>query len=481
MKFSILVLIFIILSLNIVLISASICSPNVVNCNPNLPFQNPSISNQIINNGNVSYANNTNFSLFSNYTYYFQGYLPSYFYPASNPNSYISSESLFNSWYNSGNAVLTTLNGYNPSSSFCFANGTNSSGVNCQTVSSSNISTTCPSGYVMQNISNNNAQCVLLPSGGSSPFLNDSTTIYQADTSQRVLIGGATDDGTSALQVNGSAYAKQLNVNLPQIIVVPNNAQIPDNSGNYILTGSANGKPYWKNGIYYLWFYPAYDYYVINTDNTFSSASSGFICSNIETTDGDYYPLDMETGTFTISTYPIGNSLNVRGSADFNSLYIPNEAEGQNVPLFKAVNNRGQIQSGFNFLNSSGSTVGAMTYDEGSDVIGFSDGVSIGYFLINRFDGSVEFYNNAQFDGIANFAYGTTQILTDGRVLINNPTDDGTSALQVNGNVNITNGNIIDSLGTAYTGKVICYATGGTLGHCTSVVGITGSCTCVSN
>jgi hypothetical protein len=54
-----------------------------------------------------------------------------------------------------------------------------------------------------------------------------------------------------------------------------------------------------------------------------------------------------------------------------------------------------------------------------------------------------------------------------------------TNAL-LSGIINVTQ-TITSTNASAWSGYATCYTTGGTLGHCTSVVGITGQCTCASN
>jgi hypothetical protein len=60
------------------------------------------------------------------------------------------------------------------------------------------------------------------------------------------------------------------------------------------------------------------------------------------------------------------------------------------------------------------------------------------------------------------------------------------SRLDVNGTASIKQTlNVTSKISTlnasSYSGQVVCYTNGGELGHCTSVVGATGGCTCVRN
>ena len=48
------------------------------------------------------------------------------------------------------------------------------------------------------------------------------------------------------------------------------------------------------------------------------------------------------------------------------------------------------------------------------------------------------------------------------------------------GNI-ITPSNIQITPGSSYANHVVCYLSDGTLGHCTSIVGVTGTCTCIGN
>ena len=52
--------------------------------------------------------------------------------------------------------------------------------------------------------------------------------------------------------------------------------------------------------------------------------------------------------------------------------------------------------------------------------------------------------------------------------------------LTVGGNLTVR-GKITSDNSSAWASQVVCYDTGGTLGHCTSVVGVGGACTCVTN
>jgi hypothetical protein len=42
-------------------------------------------------------------------------------------------------------------------------------------------------------------------------------------------------------------------------------------------------------------------------------------------------------------------------------------------------------------------------------------------------------------------------------------------------------GTITTANATAWNGYVVCYLATGTLGHCSSIVGVGGTCTCVGN
>jgi len=65
------------------------------------------------------------------------------------------------------------------------------------------------------------------------------------------------------------------------------------------------------------------------------------------------------------------------------------------------------------------------------------------------------------------------------------PTSITTPAISAHGDINSTT--VINSPtayfsnAAAYSGQAMCYATGGQIGHCTSVVGVGGACTCVAN
>lgn len=53
--------------------------------------------------------------------------------------------------------------------------------------------------------------------------------------------------------------------------------------------------------------------------------------------------------------------------------------------------------------------------------------------------------------------------------------------LDVDGNLNMTTGNITINNGIPYLNQAVCYSAGGRLGHCTDAVNATGGCTCVAN
>ncbi len=69
-------------------------------------------------------------------------------------------------------------------------------------------------------------------------------------------------------------------------------------------------------------------------------------------------------------------------------------------------------------------------------------------------------------------------LLTSGNFGIGTTTPS--SPLSVQG-ATMLNGAITQTSASAQAGQAMCYATGGTFGHCTSIVGAGGACTCVAN
>ena len=61
-----------------------------------------------------------------------------------------------------------------------------------------------------------------------------------------------------------------------------------------------------------------------------------------------------------------------------------------------------------------------------------------------------------------------------------NETKEPIMKLDTRGNLNLT-GTYTSQNASAWSGYAMCYTTGGKLGHCTSVVGVGGTCTCASN
>ena len=106
------------------------------------------------------------------------------------------------------------------------------------------------------NVSNFSLSCL----SSSSPWANDTSTIYPSDTNQRVLIGGATDDTRSALQVAGNVHLSNSGVitddtpNLPENSIDPNERTLYANDGvtkvlrwdssNFLYGGSSSPNGY---------------------------------------------------------------------------------------------------------------------------------------------------------------------------------------------------------------------------------------------
>lgn len=131
-----------------------------------------------------------------------------------------------------------------------------------------------------------------------SPFTNDTLTIYQADTSQRVLIGGASDDSTSALQVNGAyngtdgtrttslnngLYSVQTNAGIYADDGVGGNGALMYNGFGVNGVRGASGLSSTSAGYFYDnagsndWVYLADGSYVINADGNFKINGGGEI------------------------------------------------------------------------------------------------------------------------------------------------------------------------------------------------------------
>jgi hypothetical protein len=64
--------------------------------------------------------------------------------------------------------------------------------------------------------------------------------------------------------------------------------------------------------------------------------------------------------------------------------------------------------------------------------------------------------------------------------LIINPKEVGSGQTFVQGNT-IATGTLATRNATAWSGYAVCYLGDGTLGHCTSIVGVGGTCTCANN
>jgi hypothetical protein len=80
----------------------------------------------------------------------------------------------------------------------------------------------------------------------------------------------------------------------------------------------------------------------------------------------------------------------------------------------------------------------------------------------------------AKRDGYGGEATPTLIWSDTGPFLFVGSSGDKLLSIYQSGKVNIGNG-------SSYSGKVVCYTTGGELGHCTTAVSSSGGCTCVAN
>jgi hypothetical protein len=83
-------------------------------------------------------------------------------------------------------------------------------------------------------------------------------------------------------------------------------------------------------------------------------------------------------------------------------------------------------------------------------------------------------------DGKVNNTYGLYIQRVGGGIVSNWAIYDNTTSPSLLYSLNTTN-TITTQNASSYANSVVCYLAGGTLGHCTSIVGVSGTCTCVGN
>jgi hypothetical protein len=197
-------------------------------------------------------------------------------------------------------------------------------------------------------------------------------------------------------------------------------------------------------------------YFKSNPNNYLNSTNLSNYNQNIITTQN----ITGHDGTF-------NGKVNINESLNVSTIYT-----NQSVNGIVYVNSSKALvtdkKTPFTYVNtrvSGGSDSGDITYTVG------------GFRFYTSYYHTTTDYQSIDCVGIACDINGINVIFDgNGNVVLDASAGDGTSYIPI-----LNSDSITSNTGISYSGKVVCYTTTGELGHCTSVVGVTGGCTCVTN